>query len=205
MRQMIKEQTELMMVEAIRYMKEIIYLIWIIFSLSMCSGVAVENPVLERQNKIRYYLNVLGLGQVAYWSGNFLFDMICYSIQASIMISLVYPLKLTAYQKDIFSFIKLFLAFGPAHTLFSYLISFSFTEPQNALKFISIAYMIAGFVVPFLLKVISIGVDRCQGYFYTTTQLLSSVIPLQPLSQGLINLVNDGHQGYFSEQNDVID
>lgn len=62
MRQMVKEQTELMMVEAIRYMKEIIYLIWIIFSLAMCSGVAVENPVLERQTKIRYYLNVLGLG-----------------------------------------------------------------------------------------------------------------------------------------------
>jgi hypothetical protein len=53
---------ELLMVEGIRYMKEIIYLIWIIFSLAQCSGIAVENPVLEREIKIRYYLNVLGIG-----------------------------------------------------------------------------------------------------------------------------------------------
>ena len=48
-RQMAREQAELMMVEAIRYMKEIIYLIWIVFSLAQCSGIAVEHPVLERE------------------------------------------------------------------------------------------------------------------------------------------------------------
>ena len=69
--------------------------------------------------------------------------------------------------------IKLLGAFGPAHILFSYLISFSFTDPQNALKFISIVYMISGFVLPFLLKVISIGIDRCDGYFYVVTQMFS--------------------------------
>ena len=67
------------MIEEIRYMKEIIYLIWMIFSLSQCSGIAVENPVMERQAKIRYYLNVIGLGQAAYWIGNFAFDMICFA------------------------------------------------------------------------------------------------------------------------------
>ena len=46
--QVAREQAELLMIEAIRYMKEIIYLIWIIFSLSQCSGIAVENPVMER-------------------------------------------------------------------------------------------------------------------------------------------------------------
>jgi hypothetical protein len=57
-------------------------------------------------------------------------------------------------------------AFGPSHTLFSYLISFAFIKPSNALKFISIVYMMAGFVVPFIFKIISMGLDRCQGYFY---------------------------------------
>jgi hypothetical protein len=40
----------------------------------------VENPVLERETKIRYYLNVLGLGQAAYWCGNLVFDLICYFV-----------------------------------------------------------------------------------------------------------------------------
>lgn len=61
-RKMLKEQQELMLIEAIRYMKEIIYLIWMIFSIAQCSGIAIENPVLERELNIRYYLNVLGIG-----------------------------------------------------------------------------------------------------------------------------------------------
>lgn len=60
--QMNREFGELMMVEGVRYLKEIIYLIWMVFSLALCSGIAIENPVLERETKIRYYLNVLGLG-----------------------------------------------------------------------------------------------------------------------------------------------
>jgi hypothetical protein len=49
------------MLEGIRYMKEVIYLVWAIFSLAMCSGVAVETPVLERQTGLRQYLNIIGL------------------------------------------------------------------------------------------------------------------------------------------------
>ena len=70
------------------------------------------------------------------------------------MVALVYPLKLTAYQAEIWSMIYLMAAFGPAHTLFSYLISFGFLKPQSALKFIALAYMIAGFVLPFVFKMI---------------------------------------------------
>lgn len=128
-RQMAREQAELMMVEAIRYMKEVIYLMWIVFSLSQCSGIAVEHPVLEREIQMRYYLNVIGIGQAAYWCGNFTFDIICYYIQAIIMVGLVYPLKLPAYQKEIKSMVGLMAMFGPAHTLFSYFISFAFSKP----------------------------------------------------------------------------
>jgi len=78
-------------------MKEVIYLVWAIFSLAMCSGVAVETPVLERQTGLRQYLNIIGLNQKAYWLGNFLFDLILFAIQAVIMVYLIYPLKLVGY------------------------------------------------------------------------------------------------------------
>ena len=85
------------MVEGIRYMKEIIYMVWLIFSLAQCSGIAVENPVLERETRIRYYLNVLGMSHSAYWLGNFCFDLLLFAVQATIMITLVYPLNLKGY------------------------------------------------------------------------------------------------------------
>jgi len=68
-----------------------------VFSIAQCSGIAIENPVMERELNIRYYLNVLGIGQMAYWCGNLIFDMIIFSIQASLMIVMVYPLKLYAF------------------------------------------------------------------------------------------------------------
>mmetsp|Transcript_3730 Transcript_3730/g.5633 ORF Transcript_3730/g.5633 Transcript_3730/m.5633 type:complete len:368 (-) Transcript_3730:1301-2404(-) len=173
MRDVIREQGELMMVEGIRYMKEIIYLIWIVFSLSQCSGIAIEAPVMERESRIRYHLNVLGMGQVAYWAGNFTFDLLCFLFQAVLMVGLIYPLHLHTFQKEVKAMILLMAAFGPAHTLFSYLLSFGFKKPQNALKFISIIYFIAGFVIPFILKLLSIGLERCDGYTYTLTQIVS--------------------------------
>jgi ABC-type multidrug transport system fused ATPase/permease subunit len=116
------------------------------------------------------------------------------------MVSLVYPLQLRAYQLQIWNMIKLMSMFGPAHTLFSYLISFGFTNPQSALKFISLVYMVAGFILPFIFKVISLGIDRCEGNIYAVTSFLSQGIPLQPMSNGLMDLVNKGHRGFFEEQ-----
>lgn len=56
--------------------------------------------------------------------------------------------------------------FGPAHILFSYFLSFAFKKPTSALKFISIIYMIAGFILPFIFKIISVGLTRCEAYTY---------------------------------------
>ena len=85
------------------------------------------------------------------------------------MVGLVYPLKLTAYQKELHQFIALLALFGAAHTLFSYLISFTFHKPQTALKFISIVYMVAGFVIPFIFKMLNVGLNRCEGSLYGLT------------------------------------
>jgi len=48
MREMVREQAELVLIEGVRYMKEVIYLVWLVFSLALCSGIAVEHPVAER-------------------------------------------------------------------------------------------------------------------------------------------------------------
>lgn len=115
------------------------------------------------------------------------------------MIGMVYPLQLRAYQIHIWDMLKVMSLFGPAHILFSYLISFAFTNPQNALKFISLVYMVAGFILPFVFKIISLGLDRCQGSIYVVTSFISQGIPLQPLSNALIDIINRGHWGFWQE------
>ena len=62
--------------------------------------------------------------------------------------------------------------------------------------------MLSGFVIPFVFKMISLGVDRCEGWFYLVSQILSQGIPLHPMSAGLIDMLNKGHWGFFEEQQD---
>ncbi len=47
--------------EGVSYAGELAFFVWIMISISLCSGMFVENPVQERFTKIRYLLNVLGL------------------------------------------------------------------------------------------------------------------------------------------------
>ncbi len=54
-----KERVELFK-EGVSYAGELAFFVWVMISISLCSGMFVENPVLERFTKIRYLLNVLG-------------------------------------------------------------------------------------------------------------------------------------------------
>lgn len=62
--------------------------------------------------------------------------------------------------------------------------------------------MVAGFVMPFIFKMLSLGLDRCQGNIYSVTQLITQTIPLQPMTSGMIDCVHKGHAGFFQEQID---
>lgn len=127
---------------------------------------------------MRYMLNVLGVNQLAYWSANFFFDLLCFYMQAGLMIVLVYPLKLRAYKNRVDDFIAILGLFGPAHTLFSYLLSFCFMNPHVALKFISLIYMVAGFVLPLCFRIISIGATRCNGFLYPLAMAIAQMVPI---------------------------
>ena len=43
------------------YATELLYAVWIVLSLVLCSGMFVETPVVERMMKNRYWMKVVGL------------------------------------------------------------------------------------------------------------------------------------------------
>ena len=61
-----------------QYFSEMIYFVWIMLSLSLCSGMFVETPVHERSTNIRYYLTVLKLPSLLYWLSSLVFDLLVY-------------------------------------------------------------------------------------------------------------------------------
>jgi len=87
--------------------------------------------------------------------------------------------------------------FGPAHIFLSYLLSFAFKKPQNALKFISLIYMGGGFMASFSAKIANLRGDSCGSTWYQISQWFSQLIPLQPMSLGMFDLVQRGHDGFW--------
>ena len=121
-----KERVEIFK-EGMQYAAELAFFIWVMLSISLCSGMFVENPVQEKFLKIRYMLNVVGLKQQVYWVGNLIFDLLVFLIQGILMILMVFPFNLEAYCSEPILYFSLVFSFGFAHVTFSYFISFWFS------------------------------------------------------------------------------
>lgn len=153
--------------------------------------------------KLRYYLDVVGVNQYSYWIGNLLFDMIIITFWCSVMISLVFPLKLLAFTSNIALYSGLLFSFGLAHITFSYFVSFFFTSAQSAMKFFSFIYMTGGFFFPFLIKNIMLLSLGCEAYH--AAEFICQFIPLQPLYIGFKSLIYEQHRPFLDKQQQSMD
>lgn len=140
-------------------------------------------------------MSVLAHSQFIYWLGTLLFDYTLYLLQASLMLILVHPLNLDAFTFYYSDYVTLLLSFGLAHLAFSYLLSFLFTAPQSALKAYSMLYLIAGFLVPLLLKSLTLMTLGCR--MYHIAEVLVQFIPLNPLYVGFDSIVRKKHRRFF--------
>ena len=173
------------------------YSVWIVLSLSLCSGMFVEIPVKERFLKLRYYLKVIGVNQYVYWFSNLLFDMMIMCFWIIIMIGVIYPLKLTAFIQQIEMTLFLLFGFGFAHISLSYFVSFWFTSADSAIKVFSFIYMIGGFFFPFLIKNMIFLSFGCQAFHIS--EIICAFIPLQPLYIGFKDIVWVSHKDFLEE------
>ena len=71
-------------------MRKIVELGWIfkfclVLSCSFYAGIFMEVPIYERQSRMRYLLNAIGISSVTYWLGNFLIDFLIFLIPAILL------------------------------------------------------------------------------------------------------------------------
>jgi hypothetical protein len=73
----------------------IIFIVLILFAFSICAGLYILTFVSDRETKLRYLYNFVGLKPAAYLFGNFIFDVVPYMISTGIFIAMIYALNLT--------------------------------------------------------------------------------------------------------------
>jgi hypothetical protein len=72
----------------------IIFIILILFAFSICSGLYILTFVSDRETKLRYLYNFVGLKPSAYLFGNFIFDIVPFMISTGVFIAMLYIMNL---------------------------------------------------------------------------------------------------------------
>ena len=108
----------------------------------------------ERETKMRYLLNYIGLKPSAYVLGNVIFDTAVYFLGANVFLLILYIMGMEFMHTGWFDILGVLTCHGFASITLSYLISFSFKTSVFAFNKIGYWYVIFGLILPLVISVI---------------------------------------------------
>lgn len=107
------------------------FLFLVNFAYALNSTVYCFFPVYERENNIRYLMKVMGLTNLSYWLGTFVFDVICVSIINVLLIVLIYVFNIEDIKNDIVTFAFVVAGYSISLIASSYFWGFMFKKSNN--------------------------------------------------------------------------
>ena len=132
----------------------IIFIILILFAFSVCAGLYILTFVNDRETKLRYLYNFVGLKPSAYLVGNFIFDVIPYMISTGIFIAMLYIMDLKYLYVAWAEILGIMACFGIEVITLTYLVSFVFKNSVYAFNKIGMWYVIFGLILPMVLTIL---------------------------------------------------
>ena len=123
---------------------------FVLVGFSLCSGLFILSPVIDKENKLRHLMNFVGMKPLAYYIGSFIADFILFIIPTFGFIILLFPLDIRYFIIHGSWAVLLInmLTFGLSLITLTYLFSFMFSSSNVAFKQIGVIYLIGGTVLP---------------------------------------------------------
>jgi len=131
-----------------------IFIVLILFAFSICAGLYILTFVSDRETKLRYLFNFVGLKPSAYLVGNFIFDIVPFMISTGIFIAMLYILNLKYLYAGWDMILGIMACFGIEIITLTYLVSFIFKKSVYAFNKIGMWYVIFGLVLPMVLTLL---------------------------------------------------
>ncbi len=141
----------------------------------------------DRETKLRYLFNFVGLKPSAYLFGNFIFDIIPFMISTGIFIAMLYIMDLKYLYAGWNVILGIMACFGIEIITLTYLVSFIFKNSVYAFNKIGMWYVIFGLVLPMVLTLLvglALAASRTIEGFYVWEGLLC-MDPFVGLALGL--------------------
>jgi hypothetical protein len=78
--------------EVLLYVNGILFSVWMLIGFCTCSGIFILAPISDREFKLRYLMNYIGIKSLAYYVGNFIADFILFLVPSIGFIILLFPM-----------------------------------------------------------------------------------------------------------------
>lgn len=108
------------------FVNGLMFTVWMLIGFCVCSGIFVLAPVSDREFKLRYLINFMGMRSYSYFIGNFLTDIILFMVPTIGFIFLLFPMKIEVFSDNWGTIFFLMSTFGVALITLSYVVSFLF-------------------------------------------------------------------------------
>lgn len=125
-----------------------------IISYSITAGMSSVLPLQEKKGGLRHMMKLFGLSPFEYWFGMFLADLVIVLVPACAATIVLLVNDLIMEREYVGEFFVDFVLFVTAINCFSYLFSHAFTDPDTAIKNLSLIYTFGMFVGPLVITLI---------------------------------------------------
>ncbi|EAR96798.2 transporter family ABC domain protein (macronuclear) [Tetrahymena thermophila SB210] len=158
-------------------------------------------PVMERELKLRYSLNVMGCRSLPYWLGTFIFDFIFISINLYIFFIICFIIGFNAVTDHFGEFFGLTQLFIFAIICQSYFLSFFFEKSQTAYKLVFFVNYFLFYTIPALIASQS---KTAQGFMVLISPYLCYNVGTQLISSDTLPFSKEYNDAnYPSWQNQI--
>ena len=114
------------------------------------SSIYIGIPVKEREDKLKYALNVMGCKILPYWLGTFLFDFSVYFLSVIVFFIMLYCWNITYLIIHIQKILLIMVTFGFALINLAYVCGFMFDKSNSAYKYFPVMNVFILYGIPYL-------------------------------------------------------
>ena len=126
----------------------------IIIAYSITGGMSAMLPLQEKKGGLRHMMRLFGLNAFQYWFGMLLADFVIALIPTTVASGILLGFDMIMERDAVGEFFIDFLLFIVAINCFSYLFSHAFSDPDTAIKNLSLIYIFGMFFGPFFVSLI---------------------------------------------------
>lgn len=124
------------------------FALWILIGFSTCSGIFIWAPICDREHKLRYLMNFIGMNSLAYYTGNLIADMILFLLPTIGFIIMLFPMQITVFTSWWHIMFGIMVCFGFSLINLTYLVNFIFSKSTVAFRQVGGFYLLLGFLAP---------------------------------------------------------